>query len=136
MWLDVLSFITNYAILELKGVMLLFYALSHGIWAAYFKYQGVSDWYLALLPFKLQFMKTELCYMSCALPVTYTILCFPCSCFFPLWIIPGIVSAIMNYKFYACMCDGANTKVLGLVPFAGKFYMLMEVINNARDGAG
>ena len=134
MWLDVISFLTNYAIMELWGVMLLYYALSHGIWAAYFKYQGSYNWYLALLPFKLQYMKMELCYESYKLPIAYTILCFPCCCFFPLWIIPCIVNTVISYKFYACMCEGKNAKVLGLIPFAGKLYMLMEVMSNERNG--
>ena len=134
MWLDVISYLTSYAIIELWGVMLFYYALSHGIWAVYFKYQGSYDWYLALLPFKLQFMKMELCYEDNKLPIIYIILCFVCSCFFPLWLIPVILSTIMSRKFYACMCESANANVLAFMPLAGKLYMLMEVISNERDG--
>lgn len=135
MWLDFISYLTCYAILELWGVMIFYYAFSHGIWAFYFKYQGSYNWYLALLPFKLQFMKMELCYEENKLPIVYVVLCILCSWLFPLWLIPLILSTIMSYKFYACMCEGTNVKVLSFIPLAGKLHMLMEVISNARDGA-
>ena len=136
MWLDVISFYTYYIFFSLWDVMLMVYVLTHALWAFYFRYQGVYNWYLAFLPFVLQFMKADLMYESKTLPILYTISCIVCSLFFPLWLIPWLFSKAINHKLYSAMFTDVNLRAMSVIPFAGALHMLTEVLRNERDESG
>lgn len=133
MLIDFISYYTNHILFEYGFWMILYYVLSHVLWGLYFRHQGALNWYLALLPFKLQFMKMGICYDDSKLPIVYTVLCVLCCSFFPLWIIPAIIVVLINRKFYDYMIEDYKPTLLSIIPLLGKYIMLREVVDSARD---
>lgn len=133
LWLDIISYITNYILLGTWGLLLFYYVVSHVIWAVYFRYQGSCNWYLALLPFYLQYMKLSLCYEGYLLPILYTVTCVLFCGFLPFWLVPIIISSLINRKFYTTVSGYGYPTLFGFVPVVGKVFMVMEVVSNARN---
>ena len=133
--IDAIAYLSGYYFARYSEYIMFYYVISHMIWAIYFRYQGESRWYLALLPFYLQFLKLKICYEDMQLPIIYSILCIVCSLFMPLWIIPWIFQSIISTKFHKNMTDHPKPAMLGWVPFYGKVYMMKEAIEDVRDAA-